>query len=50
MCGCVTTVLHVCVRACVRACVCVGVEDIQQLDLAVTGDLYGVDQDHQEWH
>ena len=30
--------------ACVRACV----EDIEQLDLAVTGDLYGVDQDRQE--
>ena len=39
-----------CVRACVRvcACVCVCVKDIQQLDLAVTGDLYGVDQDRQE--
>ena len=44
VCACVTTVLHVCVW-CVRACV----EDIQQLDLAVTGDLYGVDQDRQEW-
>ena len=29
---------------------CVCVEDIQQLDLAVTGDLYGVDQDRQQWH
>ena len=44
-CACVATVLHVCV---VRACVCV--EDIQPLDLAVTGDLYGVDQDRQELH
>ena len=42
VCACVATVLHVCVW-CVRACVCVCVEDIQQLDLAVTGDLYGVD-------
>ena len=52
-CACLATVLHVCVCvcvvcACVRVCVCV--EDIQQLDLAVTGDLYGVDQDRHEWH
>ena len=42
-CACVATVLHVWVW-----CVCVCVEGIQQLDLAVTGDLYGVDQDRQE--
>ena len=49
VCACVATVLHVWVW-CVRACVCVCVKDIQQLDLAVTGDLYGVDQDRQECH
>ena len=43
---CVCVCVCVCVCACVRACV----EDMQQLDLAVTSDLYGVDQDRHEWH